>query len=162
MKKLSYSRQDEPTDYEAEAIRFQARYGYTLPPEYLAYLQLNGTGSEPSPGHLKGECYIDDIFKFSAEDKDSNSMCSTIGKYEDLLAMDRITKNVLPIASAQGGHVIFCLVLDGPLYGYVITIDDDELILPESYTEAAIDLNSDRINGKNFSDFIDQFEPDEE
>ena len=40
-----------------------------------------------------------------------------------------------PDSISAGWACHFCLVLDGPFYGYVISIDDDELILPQGYTE---------------------------
>lgn len=159
MKTLSYYRRDAAIDFDSEGTAFLNRNGFKLPPDYLAFLKINGTGSGPSPGHWKGECYVDKFFPFSALEIEDEY--TTDYAQQDLIAMERITKNVLPIASAQGGHVIFCLVLDGPFYGYVISIDDDELILPQGYTEKDIELAPDRICGKTFAEFVDQFEPNE-
>jgi hypothetical protein len=154
MKKLNYYQPHKTIDYDAEAVKFKKCYGFTLPPKYLDFLKVNGTGIGPIPGEFGGSCLIEEFYPFSAVGEEDEY--TSHYAYEDFLAMERISKNLLPVASAQGGHAIFCLVLEGALYGKVLKLGDESIILSDGYSVNDIDVASGIIYGEDFEHFVDQ------
>jgi hypothetical protein len=131
-------------DYDEQAAIFKARYGYTLPIEYIQFLKDNGAGPTPKPGYFEGICQIEVIYNLCFDEKrEYGTLAHTV--YEEYVEEGWLSKNLLPIATADGDHTIFCLILSGPLKGQILWRMDDNILLPDEYDENVFNLPKRRI-----------------
>jgi hypothetical protein len=162
--KLIYGLIYPKRNYKKQAELFKARYGYSLPSDYIRFLEEQGAGDSPNPCVFEGICEIENIFNLSLEhNEDFKGMNSAAGRYEWYVAEGWISKNLLPIASASGGHTIFCLILSGLLRGHILRRQNENIILPEEYDKNVFDLPNRRIAiATSIDDFVSKLEPLEE
>ncbi|WP_144395640.1 SMI1/KNR4 family protein [Pleionea sediminis] len=141
--------ESHPTrDYEAEAERFHVRTGYSLPSEYVSFLGKCGAGNFPNLCMYEGLFPIDMVFQLSFEKEPENAVEETRRSIAD----GRISDNVFVFGSTTDYHTTFCLILDGVLKGSVAFFGDDNLILPEGYSEKDLEVGT--ILGRSFNDFL--------
>ena len=156
--KIAYQGKDPVVDYDEQAAIFKARYGYSLPADYIRFLKENGAGGSPEPGFFDGICQLEIIYNLCFDESIQKWDLAHL-VYEEYVAEGWLSKNLLPIASADGSHTIFCLILSGPLRGKILWRMDDNILLPDDYDENVFNIpNREIVIASNINDFISKLE----
>ncbi len=159
---IRYNTLRSKPDYDEQAAIFKARYGYSLPDEYIQFLKNNGAGSTPKPGYFEGICQIELIYNLCFDERRDYGTLAHL-EYEEYVEEGWLSKNLLPIASADGGHTIFCLILSGPLKGQILWRMDENILLPDDYNKDFFNIpNREIVIATSIDDFVNKLEPQEE
>lgn len=153
---IEYDEKHESLDYQLEYSKFKSIFGYEIPDDYLSFLNESGTGLFPQPGFYDNLMEIGVFYDFRI-DKTSDDIHNIFYANKILQKNNRITKNILAFAETPDTHNIFCLVLDGELYGKIILLGDDNILLNNGYKKTDIDEKEDILD-QSFNDFISKLE----
>lgn len=155
--KIAYQGKDPVVDYDERAAIFKARYGYSLPADYIGFLKENGAGGSPEPGFFDGICQLEIIYNLCFDESIQKWDLAHL-VYEEYVGEGWLSKNLLPIACAQGCHVLYCLILSGPLYGQITERMDDDILIPDDCDLATFEGLGHYIVATSINDFICKLE----